>query len=250
MVIGTGDSLSFGGTVLWELRLHGPVLVSLSRMLPILVAIALAWWALRRLGPRVLEPIPLISLVATSLSMRLVFEEGLFGYKFMALAVMLVILAVVQGRVRGRLIAWLALVTLAFDPVPVGYAINARSWGYHVASALPLICIAIVLLLIVWDALHRRIRWYLVAWFAIAAWAFLQWPLWSPDSLRAPFPKWFWQVVLLSTGVVMAVGPLVREMRNGTGNEDAGLRRKRGTETRHSTRPGRSVGGRVTPATR
>ena len=250
VVIGTGDSLSFGGTVLWELRLHGPVLVSLSRMLPILVAIALAWWALRRLGPRVLEPIPLISLVATSLSLRLVFEEGLFGYKFMALAVMLVILAVVQGRVRGRLIAWLALVTLAFDPVPVGYAINARSWGYHVASALPLICIAIVLLLIVWDALHRRIRWYLVAWFAIAAWAFLQWPLWSPDSLRAPFPKWFWQVVLLSTGVVMAVGPLVREMRNGTGNEDAGLRRKRGTETRHSTRPGRSVGGRVTPATR
>jgi len=133
----------------------------------------------------------------------------------MALAVMLIVLAVVRGRVRGRLVAWLALVTLAFNPVPVGYEINARSWGYHVASALPLICIVTAFLLIAWDAFHRRVRWYLVAWFVIAAWAFLQWPLWSPDSLRAPFPKWFWQVVLLSTGVVMAVSPLVREMRSG-----------------------------------
>ena len=217
VVFGTGDSGTLGGTLVWELGLHGPALVFVSRILPILVAAALAWWALRRLGSRVLEPIPLISLVATALSMRLVFEQGLFGYKFMALAVMLIVLAVVRGRVRGRLIAWLALATLAFNPIPVGYEINARPWGHHVAFALPMICLAVVLVLIVSDAVHRRIRWYLVAWFAIAAWAFLQWPLWSPDSLRAPFPKWFWQLVLLSTGVVMAVGPLVREMRKGTG---------------------------------
>ena len=70
------------------------------RVLPILVAMALAWWATRRLGRRVVNPIPLMSLIATSLSMRLVFEEGLFPYKFMALAVMLVVLAVVQRAVR------------------------------------------------------------------------------------------------------------------------------------------------------
>ena len=213
VLLGTGDSTTLGGTVLWELRLHGPVLIFFSRVVPILVAMTVAWWAARRLGPRMLEPIPLLSLVATSLSMRLVFEEGLFPYKFMALAVMLVLLAVVQGAVRARLIAWLALLALAFSPIPVGYTINARSWGYPLASVLPLVGIGVVLLFIARDAVYRRVRWYLVAWFVLATWAFVQWPLWSPDSLRAHFPKWFWQVVLLTTGVVMAAGPLFRSTR-------------------------------------
>ena len=100
VLFGTGDSATFGGTLLWELRLHGPALVFGARMLPILVAIGLAWWALRRLGSGVLEPIPLLSLVATCLSLRLVFEEGLFGYKFMTLSVMLVLLSLVPVRSR------------------------------------------------------------------------------------------------------------------------------------------------------
>jgi hypothetical protein len=82
---GTGDSPTRGGTVLWDL-LSRPTefgstttapLVFISRVLPIAVAVALAWLAHRRLGPRALEPIPLLSLIATSLSMRLVFEEDL-----------------------------------------------------------------------------------------------------------------------------------------------------------------------------
>jgi len=213
VLFGTGDSKTFGGTILWESGLRGPALVFFSRILPILVSMAIAWWAYRRLGSDVLEPIALISLLATSLSLRLVFEEGLFGYKFMALAVMLIILAIVRGRIRGRLVAWLALVTLAFEPIPAGLANNARSWGDHAASALPLIFIATVLVLIAYDALHRKVRWYLIAWFVIAAWAFLQWPLLSFDSIRAPFPLWFWQLVLLPTGIVMAVAPLVNAIR-------------------------------------
>ena len=163
-------------------------------------SIAIAWWAYRRLGSKVLEPIALISLLATCLSLRLVFEEGLFGYKFMALAVMLIILAIVRGQVRGWLVAWLALATLAFNPIPPTTAINGRSWGDHAASALPLLFIVIALVLIAYDAAHRRVRWYLIAWFVIAACAFLQWPLWSLDSLRPALPLWFWQLILLPTG--------------------------------------------------
>ena len=80
--------------------------------------------------------------------MRLVFEEGLFGFKFMALAVMLVLVAVVRGRIRGGLVAWLVLATLAFTPIPTTTEINGRPWGYHVTAALPLVCIAVALALI------------------------------------------------------------------------------------------------------
>ena len=210
---GTGDSGTFGGTLLWDSGLRGPALVFCSRILPILVAMAIAWWAYRRLGSGVLEPIPLVSLLATCISLRVVFEQGLFGYKFMALSVMLILLAIVRGWIRGRLVAWLALATLAFNPIPAGDAINARPWGEHVAAVLPLACIVVVLILIAWDVVHRRVRWYLIAWFVIAACAFLQWPLWSLDSIRAQLPLWFWQLVLLPTGVAMAVSPLVNAVR-------------------------------------
>ena len=213
VLFGTGDSETFGGTLLWESGLRGPALVFFSRILPILLALAIAWWAYRRLGSGVLEPIPLVSLLATTLSLRVVFEEGLFGYKFMALTVMLILLAIVCGWIRGRLVAWIALATLAFNPIPAGISINARPWNEHVAAALPLACIVVVLVLIILDIIHRRVRWYLIAWFVIAACAFLQWPLWSLDSIRAELPLWFWQLVLLPTGVVMAMSPLVNSVR-------------------------------------
>ena len=62
-----------------EPRLHGAALVFCSRVLPIVVSLALAFWASRRLGSGVVAPLPLTSLLATSLSLRIVFEEGLFG---------------------------------------------------------------------------------------------------------------------------------------------------------------------------
>ena len=213
VLLGTGDSVTFGGTILWESRLHGAALVFCSRVLPIVVSMALALWAYRRLGSGVLAPLPLTSLLATSLSLRIVFEEGLFGYKFMALAVMLTLVALVKGEIRGTLLAWLAMATLAFEPIPAGDLINARSWSDHADAALPLLFIATVLAIIVYDAVHRRVRWYLIAWFVIAACAFLQWPLWSFDSIRTALPLWFWQLVLLPTGIAMAVGPLVGSMR-------------------------------------
>ncbi len=217
VLVGTGDSGGRGGTVLWNL-LSQPAyfgsrptaaLLFCARTLPIAVSVALAWWALRRLGPRALDPIPLLSLIATCLSMRLVFEEGLFGYKFMALAVLLILLDIVRGRIRGQLLAWLALVTMAFNPI---LDLNRRWWAHDAAIAIPLTLIAIVVFVIVRDAVHHRVRWYLLPWFAIAAWAFLRWPPWLPNGLPAPRPLWFWQVVLVSSGVVMAASPLVKSI--------------------------------------
>jgi hypothetical protein len=81
----------------------------------------LASWAARRLGSALLEPLPLASLIATSLSLRLVFEQNLFGYYFMALAVMLAVLDVLRGRISLYLVGWLALVALGFSPLPWGF---------------------------------------------------------------------------------------------------------------------------------
>ena len=53
-------------------------------------------------GIRPLQPAVLIALVALSLSFRLVFEDNVFSYYYMALAVTLVLLDVVGGRIRRR----------------------------------------------------------------------------------------------------------------------------------------------------
>ena len=47
----------------------------------------------------------------------------------------------------------------------------------------------------------------------IAACVFLHWPPWSVDSARAQFPRWFWQLVLVPTGITMAISPLLRSVR-------------------------------------
>jgi hypothetical protein len=213
VLFGTGDAGTFGGTILWESGLRGGVLTFVSRVLPIVVSMALAWWAYRRTGSKILEPVPLVSLLATSLSLRLVFEEGIYGYKFLALSVMLILLAVVRGWIRGRFIAWLALVTLAFNPVPWNPAVNARTWGENAAALVPLIFIAAVLAVVVYDALHRRVRWYLLAWLVVAICISVSWPPWTLSSVRAQVPLWLLQLILLPFGVLMAVSPLFNAMR-------------------------------------
>jgi len=213
ILVGTGNTPSFGGTLLRQLHLHGNFLLVASRVLPIVVAACLAWWVLRRLGPDALAPVPLISLMAVCLSLRVVFEENLFGYYFLALAVMLIVLAVVCGRIRGELVAWLAMVTLAYNPVPWGGSLNQnRSWGHPLAVALPEVAIAVALVLLVWDAAHRRVRWYLAAWLVIALCAFGEWPPWA-DAIRGSWPPWAWQLVLLPTGIALAAWPLGAALR-------------------------------------
>jgi hypothetical protein len=126
-LLGSGNSPSAsGGTLLWELHLHGAPFIAFSRLLPILLSIVLAWWAVRRLGEGVLTPVPLLSLMATALTLRLVFEVSLWGYYFLAVTLLLIVLNVVCGRVRLCLLAWLALIPIAFNPVSWGSDVFAQ----------------------------------------------------------------------------------------------------------------------------
>jgi hypothetical protein len=141
----------------------------------------------------------------------LVFEQGLFGYKFMALGVMLIVLCVVRGMRIGETLTWLALVTLAWNPIPNGLAFNARSWGHSAAVALPLLVTAVILGVIIWDAIHLRVRWYLVAAISLALLAFVHWPPWSAHT-RAFLPTWLLQLLFVPTGVALAAESLVSAM--------------------------------------
>jgi hypothetical protein len=204
VVIGSGSTPGFGGSVLWELHLPWVLLSILSRGLPIIISLAIAVWAVRRIGSAVLNPVPLISLVALSFALRLLFEVDIFGYYFMALAVSLVV-------------AWLALVTLVYNPAPYGFVSNFVSFGIQSRLYLPVVGMSIALLLIAYEAIRGRVRLYLVAWFAVTAFAFGKLPL-ASVPLRAPMPTWFWQIVLVGTGLVLAGGPLISSVRESGGS--------------------------------
>ena len=133
VLAGSGTTWT-SATLLDVTRLSGPWLFFCSRFLPIAAAMVLAWWAHDRLGAFVFEPVPLISLVATSLSLRLLFEVNLWGYYFMAVAVTVLVLDIVRGRLRWSYFAWLALVAIAFRPV-IG-AVSA--WTGQASPWLPL----------------------------------------------------------------------------------------------------------------
>jgi Glycosyltransferase family 87 len=212
-ILGSGNSPGTGGSWLWELHLHGAPLLILSRILPIVLSLALSRWAVRRLGSVILEPVPLLALVATSLSLRLAFEQNLYGYYFMALAVSLVVLDVIRGHIRGPLIAWIALLTLAYNPVPWGFASNGQPWGLQAREDLPLALVAIGLIVLVRDAINGRIRWYLVGWLAVVVGVFLNWPPWVVSPFRHPLPSWAWQLMLVPLGALLAAWPLVSYVR-------------------------------------
>ena len=197
---------SFGGTVLWETDLSGPLLFVISRVLPIAAVTALAWWASRRLGERLLAPTPLMSLVASALAVRLVFEENLFGYYFMAVAVSLVLLDVVAGRVRGTMLAWLVIVSLAFSPVFLGYQKTPMS------GSVPLILVTLVLASLLGYAVTRRLKLYKKIWFAFAV-GVCEFTMWGLSHHVYVIPTWWWQVTLVPAALALALSPLVTLMR-------------------------------------
>jgi hypothetical protein len=77
----------------------------------------LALWFRVRFGARSLDPVPLVALIGLSCACRLVFEVNLFSYYFMALAVSIILIQVLEGTVRMLTVPWLAAIALAFYPL-------------------------------------------------------------------------------------------------------------------------------------
>jgi len=209
----------------WFSGLHGVPLVIIARLPPIAIAAALAWWAQRRLGARMMDPVPLLSLLATCLALRLVFEETLFAYYFAAALVFLLFLEVAGGRVRGTALTWYAVLLLAFNPMPLGFVNNPVEWSLKAHEVMPTIFLVIVVALIIVDAVRRRVRWYLVAAAVVVGLVLVKWP-WNHEVLRHVEPGWFWQVLLVSTLLWLTLSPLL-----STINEHRRTTKESATET-------------------
>jgi hypothetical protein len=203
---------STGGTVLWETDLHGLPLFLCSRIAPIAASAILAWWAARQLGSRVLNPIPLVSLMTCALVFRLVFEENLFGYYFMATSVSLVLLEVVRGRFRGTVAAWLALEIVAFNPVNAGFFSNLTGRTLELYWAVPIIVFSIVAISVIVDVIYHRVRLYKYLWLALASFAGES-KLWGNNNPIWAVPHWLWQVILIPIALGLALKPLLDEVK-------------------------------------
>ncbi len=202
-----------GGTVLSETNLHGNLLFVIARVLPIVLAMSIAWWAKRRLADRVFQPLPMLSIVATALGLRLAFEFSLYGYFFMGLATMLIINDFMSGRIRGTMITWLTLVTVLYDPFPWGFASNGQSWGLSAREWLPNIFLIVAIAILLIDAARRRFRWYVLAATFFVGVTLVKWP-WNNEALRQLLPTWIIQLVLIPAGIWLAISPLLQEVRN------------------------------------
>lgn len=206
ILAGSGASGGNGGTVMWELHVRlGAQLLLASRLPPLLLSVALSWYVVRRLGRFALEPAVLIALVAVSLSLRLVFEDNIFSYYYMALAVSLVLLDVVRGHVRQSLVAWVIMVTLVY--VEPNIFVWRQSWGQSARHWVPAFVIALGLLLIVRDVLRHHVGCDMAMWAATVITALIVWQV-SSDPLSHEPVTWLWQVVLVGIGVALASGPL------------------------------------------
>ena len=212
IALGTGDNPAEGGTVLWETHAYGAVAVLLFRVAPVAASVVLAWWAARLFGSGALEPVVLMSLISVSLSLRLVFEANLFPYYFMALAVSLVLLEVTRGSIRRSVAAWLIALTLWTCRISV-LAFGVNRWGRYLQNdVIPLFVGAAVLLVILTCVLRGGGRRTLWPWVAVAAVDLLT-LLPSHNEFTTGRALWFWQVVFVIPGLLLAAEPLYARIR-------------------------------------
>jgi hypothetical protein len=211
--VGTGNTPGQGGTWVWELGLHGIPLVLLSRILPLLLSAVISAWVVWRVREAALRPAVLIALVAVSLSLRLVFEQNVFGYYYLALAVSLLLLDVVRGRIRDTMVAWQALVFIAYSEGVVSIVMWRQGWGQDARHWIPVVIMIAALLVIIDQILRHQIRWNLLIWVGLVVGALIVWPV-STNPLRHQPPTWLWQVILVSSGFLLAAVPLRRMVRD------------------------------------
>jgi hypothetical protein len=214
VLIGTGDSAYNDGTLVAALHLQGALLFLVARLAPVALAFLLGVWVVSRLGREAaLEPIALLALVALSLSLRLVFDPSLYGYYFMALAVSLLILGVVGGRLGAGLVAWLILVSLVFVVGPKSSVVLSHAtWGHTLRQALPPAVLLFAVVIVAVVLVRRGPAWDLLIWVALAIGAVLVWSS-ANDPFSTPFTTAYGQMVLVLPGVVLAALPLSRQLR-------------------------------------
>jgi hypothetical protein len=201
--LGTGDTGGEGGAIIWEFHLHGAALVLVSRILPIALAALLAWWSTKRLGRAALEPVPLICVVAVSLGLRLVFEQQIFGYYYMALAVSLVLVDLIDGHIRYSLIAWLLAVFVVYGRGPD--VLNAP-WTRHGKDVIPITVIALAVFMCLRFLRRGERDRSLGAWLVLILITLVAWDASNP--IGKP-PVWFWQSIIVAAGIWLASEPLL-----------------------------------------
>jgi hypothetical protein len=213
IALGTGNNPYPGGTVLWETHANGAVGVLLFRVAPILASIGLSWWVARRLGRQALEAVPLLALVTASLCLRLVFEVNLFTYYFMAMTVSLVVLEATRGCIRRTTVAWLAALTVVICRVSM-LPFGATRWGAYMQNdILPLVIGGVALLAVLRQLLRGGERQALLPWVAVAA-VDLFTLIPGGNRFSAAQVIWFWQIVLVVPGLLLAIQPLRQRMRS------------------------------------
>ncbi|MGH7175494.1 MAG: hypothetical protein ACREGR_04005 [Minisyncoccia bacterium] len=191
-LLSTNSSHSTGGTVLWELHLHGTVLFVLARACPIACASAVTWWVCRAWKDRVLGAREIASLAAIAFALRLIFEVNLFGYYFMPVAVGLVASELMSSRPRGDVAIWLGVSALAFNFIESQW----EPWGTHGAQIVVAFVTAGVAFLIFRDARSHRIVWHRVGSLIFIV-AVFRTQLFHGDSNLTSLPNWVWQVLLV-----------------------------------------------------
>ena len=169
-----------------------------------------------------------MSVVAVSLSLRLVFEDLIVAYYFMALAVSLVLLDVVRGHIRRSTVAWLAAVAVVFCFFG-GQAFNEIASGGSLRRLVPLLIVVPALLATLLAVLQGKGRRKLYP-LTVAASTLVMWAG-HVDTTDHRLVVWLWQVLLVVPGVMLAAGPLLAAMRHG------------GTQTRPPNVPAVGVHG-------
>jgi len=143
---GSGGGGALTTSIPWELHLTSSGANDALRALPVMAVLCMALWTRRRLSNAVWEPVVLLSLLATSLALRLVFEGGLYGYYFMASAVSIILLDFVRRTFRIEVILWLAVVALVFSPLPWGHdrlTYGVHMWVWQLVLVPPTVALAI-----------------------------------------------------------------------------------------------------------
>jgi hypothetical protein len=206
LALGSGNGPFFHDSVLGRVDLAGMSLLLVTRILPILLAFALAWWALWKFGrAALLRPDVFLSVMATCIGLRVLFDPNFFPYYLLALSVFLVLLDVQRGRFRGSLVAWLALGILVTN----AWLLSPFWWVAWVSTAQLVVVFGIVLIAlmtVVVGLFVRPSKWnVLLGVLVIAAAATTLRFGHDPVRLR---DVWVWQLVIITTGLALAVGPL------------------------------------------